>query len=61
MVEDHEIPHLEALMCGYLESKGLVCASPFILGCALMKISVLYEKHAIMRSKFDYFEKIYEK
>ena len=46
MVDNHIIPHLEPLMCG---SEGLGHGRHFTLGHALIKMGVLYEKHAIVR------------
>ena len=49
MVENLVIPHLEALVRDYLESERKGCDSPFNFSHALMKMGVLYEKHAIVR------------
>ena len=46
MVENRVIPHLEALMSGYLESEGRWRGSPFTSCHALVKVGILLDKKA---------------
>ena len=41
VVQEHLVPHLKALMYGYLEPEAQAHGSPFIMYQALLKICVL--------------------